>query len=64
MACGKCEREFMGELVMQCPISVAVAAMKAVRCPHCGSRKILMLFGNEYRRALQALEPSAASAEE
>ncbi len=63
MACAKCEREFMGELVMNCPVELAVASMKAVRCPYCWSKKILLLFGDRYSEALQVLDPSATVSE-
>ncbi len=59
LECAGCGQLFMGELVVDCPIRVAIAVMRAVRCPYCASKKILMLFGERYSAALQALEPSA-----
>lgn len=43
--CGACRHEWVGELVFDCPLDVAIAAIKAVRCPACGQgpRKIFMV---------------------
>lgn len=36
----KCRHVFDAEVVVNAPISVAAASMKAVRCPKCGSNKL------------------------
>lgn len=38
----KCGTEFWREIVLDCPIPVFVASLKAVTCPKCGSRKIAL----------------------
>lgn len=38
--CLKCAVVFDAEIVTNAPVSVALASMKAVRCPGCGSKKI------------------------
>lgn len=39
LTCQACKHVFDAELVADCPIEVAIASMKAVRCPECGSSK-------------------------
>lgn len=45
----KCGQVFDAEIAVECPVEVAVASMKAVRCPKCGSRKVGM--GGDYNDA-------------
>lgn len=35
-----CGHEFIGEIVVQCPIDTACAVLKALRCPECGSKNV------------------------
>lgn len=37
VTCQKCKHVFDAEIVVNAPISVAIASMEAVRCPQCGS---------------------------
>jgi hypothetical protein len=36
----KCGHVFEAEMVMNAPVAVSIASIKAVRCPKCGSQKI------------------------
>lgn len=45
--CNACEHVFDAEIVMDCPIEVDTAAMKAVRCPTCGAGPGKVAFGGE-----------------
>ncbi len=59
--CGKCNHEFIAELVMDCPITVTVAALKAVRCPLCHSgERVMLLTGKWYRDACERLKITVA----
>lgn len=42
--CGRCGSNFVGEIVVNCPMPVSIASMRTLRCPHCGgdSKKIFM----------------------
>jgi hypothetical protein len=40
MTCFKCKHVFEGELVVDAPIEVAIAAMKSISCPKCGNREV------------------------
>ncbi len=40
VTCLDCNHVFMGEFVFDAPIIVATAAMKAIKCPKCHSRKV------------------------
>lgn len=40
VTCQKCEHVFDAEVVTDCPVSVGVASMQAIRCPECGSDKV------------------------
>lgn len=42
LRCGKCDRLIDTELEVDIDIMEFVKAMKAIRCPHCGSKKILL----------------------
>jgi hypothetical protein len=47
MTCQKCKNVFDAELVVNAPIEVAIASMKAVSCPQCGAREVGM--GGEHK---------------
>ena len=51
MQCQPCQRLFWGELLVEAPINVALAAMRAVHCPYCGKDRILVLYGETAREA-------------
>lgn len=38
VSCLKCKKVFDAEVVVNCPATVAVASMEAIRCPDCGSK--------------------------
>ena len=38
--------DFIGELLMDAPITAALAAMRAVRCPECGAGSEKIVFRN------------------
>ena len=40
MTCHKCSHVFEAEIVVNAPIDVAVASMRAVSCPECGAREV------------------------
>lgn len=40
LTCESCKHVFDGEIVVDCPIPVAVASMKSVRCPKCSGKKV------------------------
>lgn len=44
MRCGKCNHLFSGDIIVNCPIDVYLASLKAQRCPSCGAgyKKLLM----------------------
>lgn len=46
MRCGACGHLWTAELVTDAPFPVAVAAMRAVRCPACGCgpRKLFLML--------------------
>lgn len=43
--CMACKHEWIGELLVDVPLDVAVAAMTAVRCPNCGEGARSVAFG-------------------
>lgn len=47
--CQDCKHVFDAEIVVDCPVDVAIASMKAVRCPECYSSKCGM--GGNYKDA-------------
>lgn len=46
----KCDHEFRGEVVVECPVQVALASMKALRCPKCGSRNLAIQLSDKKER--------------
>jgi hypothetical protein len=42
LTCGDCKHVFDGETVVDCPVDLAMASMRAIRCPKCGSSKCRM----------------------
>jgi hypothetical protein len=40
VTCADCKKVGNVELVMDAPLEVAIASMKAARCPHCGSAEL------------------------
>lgn len=46
----KCGHEFDGEIVVGCPLRVACAVMRELRCPKCGSKRVGIKTGKERSR--------------
>ena len=55
MICLECNHVFEGELVMNAPIAVACASMKAIRCPKCSSDQVAL--GGAYKDVAPAKAP-------
>lgn len=53
--CQKCQHVFDAEIVVDCPITVAAASMKAVRCPECYSNKVGL--GGDFKDAPPVTAP-------
>lgn len=43
--CLKCKHEWIGEIVVNAPLSVAMASIKALQCPMCGANSKNVAFG-------------------
>lgn len=43
--CMKCKHEWIGEMIVNAPVEVVVAAMKSMRCPSCGADARSVAFG-------------------
>ena len=52
--CGKCDYRWTGEIVVDCPVNLYLASLKAIQCPNCdtGTKKIFM-----ERDGAEALNP-------
>jgi hypothetical protein len=55
MECAACYHLWQGDLVLDCAVLTAGAVMRALRCPHCGSKEVLLLFGERAAAALQQI---------
>lgn len=51
MQCVRCQRYFWGELIDQGPMSVVLAALRALCCPYCPSKNISILSGERATEA-------------
>ena len=51
LACDKCRYTWMGQLMMNCPFRLAIAAMRAIRCPKCHAdwRNVTMVPALDYK---------------
>ena len=61
--CTKCKHEWIGELVMDALVDIALASMRALYCPSCGAgtevaRSGTTLFEVEPEECLNATRPS------
>ena len=43
--CTKCRHEWIGELIVDAPVEVAAASMRALHCPVCGADHKRVAFG-------------------
>ena len=63
MTCLKCAHVFEAELVMNAPVKVSIASMKAVRCPACGAGSDKVTLGGGYTDSPALDAPIAKRAE-
>lgn len=48
--CQKCHEIFDGEIVNSAPFAVAIASMKALRCPNCGATELDFVLNEDLLR--------------
>jgi DNA-directed RNA polymerase subunit RPC12/RpoP len=41
-ACQNCAHEWVGEMLVECSVSLWAKALSELRCPKCGSEKLLL----------------------